>query len=255
MPYRRASVRFVRIDYADHYDSRYWQHQKQYHDGSGELKTYYGPSLDWEGWEMISATLAKILPAGSLLDIGCGGGGLTARLLRRGFDAYGVDISEHAVDNCVQDVRSRVALTDISAAPKQLAARHGGKVFPATFSNVIATDLLEHLYEEDLSSTFDWMVGKARKSLFFCVATAFPDDTHEFVLKKGAEVPKEFETTAIAGHVNVRGWRYWERFFQSKNLTIRWDLMYLFQMQREINPSWRDTMGWNLQSTWFLDKR
>jgi len=253
----------MRIDYGTHYDNKYWEHQKQYHDASGELKTYYGPSLDWGGWDLISAAIVNVVPPdGSLLDVGCGGAGLTARLLRRGFDAYGVDISSHAVDNCVADVRGRVALADISAHPKQLVAHHGKRPLPDTFGTVIATDLLEHLYEEDLDATFDWMVGKARDRLFFCVATAiapegrfFPDERSEFVLKKGAEVPPEHEVTAIAGHVNVRSWQYWVKFFERKHLTIRWDLAYQFQMQREMSPAWRDTMGWNMQSTWFLDKK
>lgn len=250
----------MKIDYASHYDDKYWNHQTQYRDGAGELKTYFGPSLDWGGWDLIAAALVQVIPGGSILDVGCGGAGLTARLLRRGYNAFGVDISTHAVENCVLDARGRIAVADISN-PKPLVAFHGGIVMPDQYDTVIATDLLEHIYEEDLDATFDWMMSKAKKSMFFCVATALPsdgsfyvDDKHEFVLKKGAEVPVEHEATAIAGHVNVRSWRYWVEFFERKGLKVRWDLAYMFQMQREMNSAWRDTMGWNLQTTWFVEK-
>lgn len=262
----------MKIEYDSHYDEAYWKAQKEYRDAQGNTQKYQGPSLDWDGFDIISGALASVLPvvspapssgnwhAGtSLLDIGCGGGGLTSRLLGRGFDAYGCEISEYAIDHCVPAMRGRVAHADITSCPHELRGKD--LLLPAQFDVLIATDLLEHLYEEDLERTFEWMMSKTKKWMFFCVATALgPDvlfrtaDKVEFVLKKGFEVPPEFESAAVAGHVNVRSWKYWVAFFESKGLRIRWDLGYIFQMFREMHPGWRDTMGWNMQTTWFLEK-
>lgn len=243
----------MKIVYDSHYDDRYWTMQKEYHDAAGNVHKYIGPSLDWSGFELIADALASVLPKGSVLDVGCGGGGLGARLMDRGFTPYGVEISTHAIENCVNSMRGRIAYADITTCPQNLRP-HGSdqEAFPDQFDIVIATDLLEHVYEEDLDRTFDWILSKAKRWMFFCVATAGMDKI-EFVLRKGAEVPIEFESCAVSGHVNVRPWRYWVKFFESKGLTVRWDLGYIFQMQREMNEPWRQTMGWNLQTTWFLE--
>lgn len=229
------------IDYASHYNKEYWTRQKTYRTADGKEHVYGGPSLTWDGFDLIADALAKILPRGKLLDIGCGGGDLTHRLLKRGFDAYGVDISEYALANCHEDMKSRLQLADISSSPEV-----GGP-----FDIVLATDLLEHLYASDLDVAFDWMLANTKRWMFFCVAVA---DGEEFVHTKGTEVPLRFEATSIAGHVNVRNFRYWIKYFQSKGLKVRFDLSYMFQIIREKHPGWMTTGGWNLSSTWFLEK-
>ena len=249
----------MKIDYEAHYDDSYWQGRKTYKDGQGKEKIYHGPSLAWEGFQFIADTLTPLLPKGSLLDIGCSGGDLANRLRLNGFDSYGVDISTYALKNCVDGMRDRVALCDITACPEVINSWHhtedGWPVFPAQFDNLIATDLLVHIYEEDLNSTFDWMLSKTKKSMFFCVATA-SWDKEEFVARKGQPIPPEFEGTAVAGHLNVRQfYKYWCKFFIAKNLTIRWDLMYRFQARREQIEPWKNTPGWNMATTVFLDKK
>lgn|SRR3990167_5241271 len=233
----------MKIAYESHYDAAYWEGRKTYLAG-GVPNVYHGPSLAWEGFQYIADALAPLIPGRSLLDIGCGGGDLASRFLPHGFDAYGVDISEFAVSNCVPAMRGRVAVADITQQP----------VIPHTYDAVLATDLLEHIYEEDLDRTFDWIVAHSNRWLFFCVATAGSPDKGEFVLRKGAEVPPEWEATAVSGHVNVRYWSYWIHLYRRKKLNIRWDLMYRMQVAREQCEPWRNTMGWNLMTTHILEK-
>ena len=171
------------IDYNTHYDASYWQHKQTYRTPDGKEHVYFGPSLVWEGFATIADALAKVLPKGSLLDVGCGGGDLTRRLQERGFDTRGVDISAYAIENCAPDMRDRLMLADISTCPH----------VNGPYDVVMATDLLEHLYAEDLDGTF--------------------------------------------------------------GLTIRWDIMYCFQLEREKHEGWKNTGGWNMPTTWFLEKK
>lgn len=233
----------MEIDYKTHYDDAYFQCRKPYRDANGETKTYTGPSLTWDGFDLVADALAMVLPKGTLLDIGCSAGDLAARLRRRGFDPYGVDVSKYAIEHTVPDMKGRTKLADISTAPSL-------EPFPDKYDVVLATDLLEHLYEEDLADTFKWMSGRSSKWMFFCVAT----DANGFSIGKGEKVPLHLESMAVAGHVNVRPWQYWARFFRAQGLIIRWDLMYIFQLQRELNTPWKNTPGWNMSTTFVLEK-
>lgn len=254
----------MKIEYADHYDEKYWTFSKEYRTPDGQTRIYQNPSLDWEGWDIISASMRKVLPRppASLLDIGCGGAGLTERFRIAGFDAWGVDVSKHAVENAVAGMRGRIALADITQAPKTLTGEPSGDFkrvrlpLPSEFDVVMATDLMEHFYEEDLDKAFDWMLNSTAEDgfLFLLIATTAPGE-REFVLQKGAEVPLEHEVTAIAGHVNVRGyWNYWVPFFRRKGVKIRWDLMYMFQSLRCDVDWWNKLIQWGHRSTVILQK-
>ncbi len=245
----------MEIKYDDWYSADYWTGKKTYKDSNGVEKLYHGPSLTWEGFQYIADALSALLPKGSLLDIGCSGGDLANRMRLNGFDAYGVDISEHALKNCVPGMKGRVGYADITGCPEALVPWHtdGGVSFPDKFDVLMATDLLEHLYEEDLDKTFDWMLSKTNKWMFFCVATA-AFDKEVFVHKKGTPIPPEFEGTAVAGHVNVQTFNWWAKYFITKGLRIDWQRMYRFQQRREQIEPWRGTMGWNCSTTFFVEK-
>lgn len=249
------------ISYASHYNDEYFTGKKTYKDSNGKEQLYHGPSLTWGGFQLVAEALSKVCPGKSLLDIGCSGGDLAQRMAKLGgYDSYGVEISNFAVDNCVPEMRGRIALADITECPA-LVPYTGTKEFLATYDLVMATDLLEHIYEEDLDKTFDWMVSKSNRFLFFCVATAqapgspfYIPNKMTFKAVKGQPIPPEWEPTAVSGHVNVRPFSYWIKFFLKKNLRIRWDLMYWFQLAREMDDGWKTTGGWNMQTTVILEK-
>lgn len=238
----------MRIDYADHYDSDYFTGQKRFRDAAGVEQKYHGPSLTWDGFELVTDALLTVLPSkpSTLLDIGCGSGDLAYRFAQRGINAYGIDISRYAIDNCAIEMLGKLAVGDITKKPTLPG--------PGSYELVMATDLLEHIYEEDLEETFTWMVNKSTKWLFFCVATtdAITGKASEFVLQKGAEVPVGWEGMAVAGHVNVRPWQYWVKLFQRHQLNVCWSAMYFFQALREANPGWQHAMGWRLPNVWIL---
>lgn len=254
------------IDYSRYYDAAYFEGRKTYRHPDGSEHVYHGPSLTWDGFDLVADAIGAIIgnPVAdqSLLDIGCSAGDLAQRMARWRFEPYGVEVSRYAAENCVPRMRGRIALADITTCPPELRPfAYGDAAFPAEYDAVLATDLMEHLYAEDLERTFDWMITKTRRWMFLCIATAqhpmsplAADDKLEFVARKGEPIPIEFEATAASGHVHVRHFSFWQDLFVRKGLTIRWDLMYRFQIARELHPAWRTTGGWNLANTWFLER-
>jgi SAM-dependent methyltransferase len=237
------------IKYDQHYTQDYFTGGLTYKDSAGKPQQYHGPGLVWHGFQYVADALCNLIPFSSVVDIGCGGGDLLHRLLKAGKAVSGIDISEWVIAHADPEVRPFLHCGDITQS-----WTHAG------FDLVMATDLLEHIYEEDLPNTFDFGIAKtdiqgqwSPSWFFFCVATASGDKS-EFVLKKGQPVPPEYEGVAVAGHVNVRTPGYWLKFFRSRNLKVCWDRMYAFQMAREARPDWRTTGGWNMANTWILTK-
>jgi len=276
----KNEVKEMVVDYKQHYDDNYWLGRKTFDSPDGKRRVYHGPALTWDGFQFIADAVAPLVPGKSILDIGCSAGDLAKRFLAKGYDAYGVDISEYAIKNTVPEMKGRTALVDITTCPEYVRMYHpvaeearlpgvvyefvDGKHYeglPDAFDVVMATDLLEHIYEEDLDRTFEWMMSRTKRWMFFCVATALPPTAPgfdpnkiEFVHRKGEPVPVEWQATAVSGHVNVRRFSWWARFFTQRRLEIKWKEMYMLQAQREMNPAWRDTMGWNMQTTFILQK-
>lgn len=255
----------MKISYDKYYNEKYWTGQLQYHEGF-KLKNYAGPSLDWDGWEVVAQALQFVLFPGAgktLLDVGCGGAGLTKLLLKLGYDAFGTDISEYAITAVAKgDMADRLAVVDMVKPPANIVSMATRRPFPTKFDYIVATDFLEHIYEEHLDGVLDWIRTHVSHRVFFCVATAHDpshpgagimDQTQEVVLRAGEEIPHTLEAVAVSGHVNVRRYGYWVKKFVSSGFSIRWDMMYLFQAMREANPAWRTTWGWQMANTFVLE--
>lgn len=101
--------------------------------------------LEKDGWWFRARRdiILKFLSAARdahILDIGCSGGALLRDLARAGFkNGYGIDVSERAIQQCKNAGFANVACVD---------ARATG--FPDnTFDVVIASDILEHIADEN----------------------------------------------------------------------------------------------------------
>jgi cyclopropane fatty-acyl-phospholipid synthase-like methyltransferase len=240
----------MKIEYKDHYDEKYWTQQKEYKDSNGEVKRYSGPSLAWDGFETIAQLLSPLLPDGDLLDIGCGGGHLTALLSDFGVRAaYGVDVSEYAAKNCVSAMQGRIKVADITTSPELLG-------FPKQFDVVMSTDLMEHIYSDQIDDTFEWMKSRLKTNgyMFLLIAVA-SHKGEEFIHERGKEVPLDREAQAISGHIAVRLPNYWVKFFRTHEMTIRYDLMWKFQAERDHIEWFRNMPAWGGFCTYFLQKQ
>jgi ubiquinone/menaquinone biosynthesis C-methylase UbiE len=92
------------------------------------------------------------VPVGSkVLDVGCGAGQLAAELTRRGYEAWGVDISEAMVSHAREQYHSdRFRAADIEQLP-----------FPDnTFDGIVCLGVLEYLTQDEPSLREMWRVLK-----------------------------------------------------------------------------------------------
>lgn len=242
----------MKVNYDSHYDDKYWTFSKEYRTPDGQVHKYNNPGLDWDGWNEIHRNVTDLIPGQDVLDIGCGGGGFSARFLREGRNTFGIDVSQYAIDNCVPDMQGRIVYGDITSKLSPFLMLKDREM-PSTFDVVLATDLMEHFYEEDLERAFSWMSAVCRKFMFLCIATVSSKQS-EFVLRKGEEVPLKHEVTAISGHVNVRTSFYWLKFFQKNNWKVRYDLMWLYLARREKIDWWLKMPQWGPENVIILEK-
>jgi ubiquinone/menaquinone biosynthesis C-methylase UbiE len=84
----------------------------------------------------------KFLRKGSslkLLDVGCGEGYYVRDAIEEGIDAYGIDISSHALENALDRVKDRISFGSITEIP----------FADDEFDLMTAFDVIEHIHPKD----------------------------------------------------------------------------------------------------------
>lgn len=130
----------------------------------GEIEEFYGHPDEWDGEESPedygeayfkrwnqdftdwhighTRNLIERTHCRSALDVGCGMGNMVRGFLRNGVDAWGVEISRYAVENCDEEIRGRVLWGDLTRV-ETLPQRR--------FDLVLAYDLVEHVPKPEIA--------------------------------------------------------------------------------------------------------
>lgn len=87
----------------------------------------------------------RFLNPETVLDIGCGKGNLVLWLRRLGVKAYGVDISNYALENAHKPIKKYLSKAGIADLPFENSG----------FDLVVTFNLLEHINEKDLPRAID----------------------------------------------------------------------------------------------------
>lgn len=95
----------------------------------------------------------------TVLDFGCSRGYVVKALRLIGMDAYGVDISKWAIENCDPDVKGFVS-TDFNSL---------------LYDYVVTKDTLEHIPYTELPKTVNFLLSKTVDSLFIVVPLTWKD--------------------------------------------------------------------------------
>lgn len=98
----------------------------------------------------------------TILDFGCARGYLVKALREMGYDAWGYDISQWALENADEAVKNRFLICNDST------------LYADSFDWVIAKDVLEHV--EELQKTIDEIMNIARKGVFVVVPLSLFDN-------------------------------------------------------------------------------
>jgi|SRR5829696_390207 ubiquinone/menaquinone biosynthesis C-methylase UbiE len=141
----------------------------------------------------------KFLRKGSylkMLDVGCGEGYYVRDALEEGIDAYGIDISAHAFENALAEVKDRITFGSITEIP------FGDEEFDV----MTAFDVIEHINPKD---TLD-MIQEIRRVLK-------PDGIIIITTPSSNFGGWVFDLT----HINVRPPRFWKLIFEEHNLDVK----------------------------------
>src|SRR5260370_27623508 len=94
---------------------------------------------------------ARVPPGSNVLDVGCGTGHLAGELMRRGYKAWGVDLSDGMVEYAREHYRQdRFRVGDIEQIP-----------FPDnTFDGVMCLGVMEYLEKDEPALREMWRVGQ-----------------------------------------------------------------------------------------------
>lgn len=111
--------------YSKLYDSYYYAH------GCGRP---YARDEEWLSlFNSIAEQIARQIQPRSVLDAGCAWGFLVEALRKQGIEAYGVDISEYAIQNVHPDIRSYCRVGSIS------------EPFPQKYDLIVSIEVVEHM--------------------------------------------------------------------------------------------------------------
>ena len=157
------------VDYTEMYDADYWRRPDRF------------GSSSFSDADDIVDRIVRIAGPCRILDVGCGMGRLTLALLRRGFDAVGVDVSSVAIDEAATIAPGRFRAASALDLP----------FADNSFSTVISTDFLEHLHEADVDRALSEMRRVCAETLYLHVATT-PDRDRKW-------------------HLTIRSREWWER--------------------------------------------
>lgn len=108
------------------------------------------------------AFLIKIfLNPKNCLDVGCGNGSLVYFLRLFGIDAYGVDLSKHAVELAGQKVKPYLRIGDVTDIPYK----------DNQFDLVLTFDVLEHVERDKIKKAIEETVRVSRRYIFHKIYT------------------------------------------------------------------------------------
>jgi SAM-dependent methyltransferase len=133
----------------------------------GGTEEYTWESESWRTFfTRVADRIIAVVPARTVLDVGCAKGMLVQALVVQGVDAYGLDVSEHAIRTAHEDVRDRLR---VASATDPITQR---------YDLITCIEVLEHMGAKDAQDAMDVMCAATDRIVFSSSPTDLAEPTH-----------------------------------------------------------------------------
>jgi len=153
----------------------------------------------------------------SMLDVGCAYGFLVHYFQEKGIDSHGCDVSNYALSQAHEAIKGRLTVAYLPEL----------KIEPARdYDLIVASEVLEHLYFEDIRPAVKKMVELANKICIFTIAISTGNDFDEDPNDKT--------------HISMLTRESWDKVFDDLGLTRN------YEMEKHLSEQhFSKSIGWS----------
>ena len=210
-----------------------------YTDSGGQQKEFgYRQGGLWNFQSLIDKFIELLGLPESIIDAGSGCGGFIATVNHNGINGVGLEFSQFAIDNAILDAKKYLIKCDLSQTPWPVEQHDW----------VLAIDLCEHLFQEDVDKFVEEAKKKAKKYIIAKICTAqLPREVWSAKKAPYEEVIEQakregFEWLVASGHVCCEAPQVWIDKFVDSNWVYRDDLAERLRRELHLPEDWRTTI-------------
>ena len=187
----------------------------QSHLGSDE--PYEWSSPHWRTFfTMVAERIRAVTNPSSVLDVGCARGLLVQALCEQGIDAYGIDVSQHAIDTANADVASRLSVGSADD-------------ITGSWDLITCIEVLEHMAPTAGEKAIDSMCAASDRILLSSTPADFTEPTHVNVREPAGWAASFAERRFFRRtDVDLSFLSPWAVLFERSDANIR-DLVYRYE--------------------------
>lgn len=157
-----------------YFENMYWVEDFP---GAQHYRTFaYNDPTHEKRFQYLTDILVKHFRFTSVLDAGCGMGHVVRNLLKRGYDAKGVDISRDAIEAYMPDLAKEGIV--------QLAGLEKLPFKDNSFDLVFCSDVMEHIPSFDIVASIRELTRVAKKHLALTINLDHPYEYHPTILPR-----------------------------------------------------------------------
>lgn len=176
----------------------------------------------------------------TVLDAGCGLGLLVHLLRQRGVDAYGIDISEYALENAYPAARPYCRLGSIAEENVLTNISSVTQSFPQTYDLIVCIEVLEHLPPHEAALAVAFLCQHSRDILFSSSPYDYKEVSHLNVQ------PPDYWASLFARHAYYRDPDFDASFISHWSVRFRHTdepvERIVGQYERKFYPLWKENL-------------
>ena len=194
-------------DYGESYFQSYGGIEQPYDWDSPHWRTFF---------TMVAERLQAVTNPSSVLDVGCARGLLVQAFCGQGVNAYGIDVSRHAIESAHPDVAERLAV----GSAEEIAG---------SWDLITCMEVLEHMAPSHAERAIDSMCAASDRIVLSSTPSHFDDPTHINVRAPEAWAASFAERGYFRRtDVDLSFLAPWAVLFERANVSMR-DLVYRYE--------------------------